>query len=161
MGLAQASNSILPVNRGAMTGINTYHRYLVQDTVAITSGGAHRSARRWHNELDKIYFQLEWVNIIGPAPVTVTTYIDVYLVPDNVEDTEPYASYQLLCPPAPIATPGVRSFPIGGLPMYGSMEYFVAFITNKQDSIEVRLWAIPELWYSFRQVVPEIWTSPT
>jgi hypothetical protein len=140
-----------------MTGVNTYHRYLVQDTAQIVSGGSIRSARRWHNELDKVYFQLEWINGIVP-PVTVTCYIDVYLVPDNAEDTEPYASYQLLCPPAPV-TPGMRSFPIGGLPMYGSQEYYVAMQSNNTVQIEVRLWAIPELWYSFRQVVPKAWTT--
>ena len=160
MGLSQSGASILPVNRGAMTGVNTYHRYLVQDTAQIVSGGSIRSARRWHNELDKVYFQLEWANLIAP-PVTVTCYIDVYLVPDNVEDTEPYASYQLLCPTAPIALPGVRSFPIGGLPMYGSQEYYVSMQSNNTNSIEVRLWAIPELWYSFRQIVPAAFSAPT
>jgi hypothetical protein len=143
-----------------MTGVNTYHRYLILDTMAIVKESSVSSARRWHNELDRIYFQLEWVNLII-APVTVTCYIDVYLVPDNVLDNEPYASYQLLCPPAAIALPGRRSFPIGGLPIYGSMEYFVALTTNNEETIEVRLWAIPELWYSFRQIVPTIWTEPS
>lgn len=155
--LPQAGNSILPVNRGAIIGTNTYHRYLVYDTTPIGSQFTMRTLRRWHNELDRIYFQIEWQN---PLQVDVTGYIDVFLVPDNVEDTEPYASYQLLLTQTGVGQTGIRSFPIGGLPMYGSMEYICELTTNNTVSIEVRLWAVPELWYSFRQVEPAAWTPP-
>jgi hypothetical protein len=156
MALPQAGGSTLPINRVAIAGTSVYHRYLVQNTAPITDRVAVSSNRRWHNELDKIYFQLEWVN--DRVAVTVTCYIDIYLVPDNVQDTEPYASYQVLMPVSTVAVPGMRSFPIGGLPFYGSCEYFVRMESNNTVPVQVRLWSAPELWYSFRQIVPIAWT---
>jgi hypothetical protein len=160
MALPQAGGSTLPINRVAIAGTSVYHRYLIQNTAWVVEGSSVTSNRRWHNELDKIYFQLEWANLIAPA-VDVTVYVDVYLVPDNVADTEPYSSYQLICPTAPLITPGARSFPIGGLQIYGSQEYRVSFTTDNQTPIQVRLWAIPELWYSFRQVEASDFQLPT
>jgi hypothetical protein len=161
MGLPSTGGAgTLPVSRGAQVGVNTYHRYLAFNTAWVVERSSIMGNRRWHNELDKIYFQLRWVNLFPPG-TDITVYVDVYLVPDNVDDVEPYASYQVLCPPMPLLNPGARSFPIGGLQIYGSQEYRLAVTTDYQSPIQVQIWAIPELWYSFRQVEATPFENPT
>lgn len=151
------ASPISPITRGAQQGTCTYHRHLIQETIILAPDAPVTTPLVWHNELDKVYFQVEWLNTGGVAPITLDVFFDLYLRIDNTIDTQPYNSfyYQL-----PVSTPpfwDARTFPIGGSPMLGSIEYrFQMSIDPLTVPVEgqflyVRLWGIPELWYSFRQ----------
>jgi len=148
----------LPITRGPREGINTYHRYLIFQTQALTWGEREAvpiiSDLRWHNGLDKNYFQMLCLN--ASAGIAQIDW-DVFLRKDNVEDTLPYNSGTQNFP---ITAGGagnydVQSFPLGGLPMPSSIEYYVRLklvADPGQGAILVSLWATPELWYTFRQL---------
>lgn len=151
----------LPIGRGAMAGVCTYHRYLIQDTVALTTEAPVSTGLVWHNELDRVYFQCEWLNTGGLAPISLDVHFDLYLRIDNLLDTQPYDSFLY---PLPVSANApefdARTFPIGGSPMLGSIEYMVQMsidpgtVPGADQNLFVRLWGIPELWYTFRQVIP-------
>lgn len=151
MARAGGGPAILPVTRGPLQGINTFHRYLVLQTQVLAFGTPIISDLRWHLGLDKIYFQLLCLNK-GAAVAQIDW--DIFLRLDNVEDTLPYNSgtqnFLTTVPGAP--NYDTQSFPLGGLPMPSSSEYYVR-LTLKADTgapVEVSLWAVPELWYTFR-----------
>jgi len=162
MALTGTSPKILPITRGAQPGVCTYHRYLIQDTVLLEADAPANSGLVWHNELDKVYFQVEWFNSGGAAPISLDVHFDLYLRIDNVLDTQPYNSFLYPLPVSAGADFDARTFPIGGSPMPGSIEYMVQMSIDpgtppEQDqTLQIRLWGIPELWYTFRQVVPAV-----
>ena len=158
MAIAGGVASILPITRGPRAGVNTYHRYLIFQTQPLTwvDGAAVPivSDLRWHNGLDKVYFQLLCLN---EAPAIVQINWDIYLRLDNVEDTIPYNSGTQNFPVTSGGAPNydAQSFPLGGLPMPSSCEYYVRlwFAADPGEGlVMVSLWATPELWYTFRQI---------
>lgn len=147
--------------------MNTYHRHMVIQTRFITFGHPIISDLRWHNGLDKLYFQMLALNLNPGIPGIASINWDVFLRFDNVEDDLPYNSGTLNFPltingGAPIFNYDVQSFPLGGLAFPGSSEYYVRLTLDPdpgKQPVMVSLWATPELWYTFR-TIPQVKFDP-
>lgn len=156
--------AILPTTRGALPGVNTFHRHMILQTQAIRYGHPIISDLRWHNGLDRVYFQMLGLNLTAGM---ISIDWDVFLRFDNVEDDLPYNSGTQNFPITvnggpPVFNYDVQSFPLGGLAFPSSCEYYVRLTLNPDPgagAVMVSLWATPELWYDFR-TIPQVKFNP-
>lgn len=165
------SNALLPsppasispmAVRGQIVGTNTYHSFLVVEITQLASGAHLHSGWRWHNELDRKYFQIGWQNLTTGGVREIT--LDVFLRIDGRADTWAYDTIVIACPLTPVAgTPDYRTIPISGEAQLGSLEFRVDMTVDDFQAgyFECALWCAPERWFSFRTVSPGTWYIPT
>jgi len=153
---------------GAIPQSTIYHKFLVVPVTALTSGAHLHSNWRWHNELDRIYYQIGWDNQTGAMrQITIDVFlgIDRNVIFGTFADTWAYDTIIVACPGnTPIAgIPDWRTIPIGGEAMLGSLEFRVDITIDAfvgQGTFNVALYAAPERWFSFRIADPGHWPHP-